>query len=61
MEKQISTGLREEQENEALAHRYHMDIFQKGRLEVADETLSPDFVLHNPLLPLDIRYGPVGT
>jgi hypothetical protein len=25
-----------EKENEALARRYHMDIFQKGKLEVAD-------------------------
>ena len=39
-----------EQENELLARRYHMDIFQKGKLEVADEILSPDFVLRNPVL-----------
>jgi hypothetical protein len=34
----------EEDKNEALALRYHNDIFQKGKLEVADEILSPDFV-----------------
>ena len=50
-----------EQENEALARRYHMDIFQKGKLEVADEILSPDFVLRNPVLPVQVRYGPAGT
>ena len=50
-----------EQENELLARRYHMDIFQKGNLEVADEILSPDFVLRNPILPVQVRYGPAGT
>jgi hypothetical protein len=50
-----------EQENEALARRYHMDIFQKGKLEVADEIISPDFVLRNPILPVQVRYGPAGT
>ena len=32
----------EEEKNEALALRYHNDIFQKGKLEVADEILSLD-------------------
>ena len=26
-----------EQDNEALAHRFHTDIFQMGKLEAADE------------------------
>jgi steroid delta-isomerase-like uncharacterized protein len=34
--------------NKALAHRFHMDIFQEGKLEVADEILSKDFVWRNP-------------
>ena len=34
------------EENEALAHRFHMDIFQEGNLDAADEILSPDFVRH---------------
>jgi predicted SnoaL-like aldol condensation-catalyzing enzyme len=51
----------EENKNEALALRYHDDIFQKGMLEVADEILSPDFVLHNPTLPEELRKGPEGT
>jgi steroid delta-isomerase-like uncharacterized protein len=34
--------------NEALAHRWHMEIFHEGKLEVADEILAPDFVFHMP-------------
>ncbi|MGH9974362.1 MAG: ester cyclase [Nitrososphaeraceae archaeon] len=51
----------EEKENEALALRYHNEIFQKGKLEVADEILSTDFVIHNPVLPEVVRNGPEGT
>jgi steroid delta-isomerase-like uncharacterized protein len=50
-----------EEENKALALRYHNEIFQKGKLEVADEILSPDFIIHNPVLPESVRYGPEGT
>ena len=38
-----------------------MDIFQKGKLEVADEILSTNFVLRNPVLPVEMRHGPAGT
>jgi predicted SnoaL-like aldol condensation-catalyzing enzyme len=55
------TSKEEEEKNEALALRYHNDIFQNGKLEVADEILSPDFVLHNPVLPGDLRNGPEGA
>jgi predicted SnoaL-like aldol condensation-catalyzing enzyme len=51
----------EEKENEALALRYHNEIFQKGKLEVADDILSSDFVIHNPVLPEVVRNGPEGT
>jgi steroid delta-isomerase-like uncharacterized protein len=51
----------QEKSNEALAIRYHDDIFQKGKLEVADEILSSDFVIRNPVLPEDLRKGPEGT
>jgi steroid delta-isomerase-like uncharacterized protein len=51
----------EEKENEVLALRYHNEIFQKGKLEVADEILSSDFVIHNPVLPEVVRNGPEGT
>ena len=51
----------QEDKNEALAKRYHNDIYQKGNLEVADEILSSDFVLHNPTLPEELRNGPEGA
>jgi steroid delta-isomerase-like uncharacterized protein len=34
--------------NEALARRWHMDIFNAGNLDVADEILGPGFVFHLP-------------
>ena len=52
---------KEEEKNEALALRYLNDIFQQGKLEVADEILSPDFILHNPVLPQELRKGPEGA
>jgi len=55
------TSKEEEEKNEALALRYHNDIFQNGKLEVADEILSPNFVLYNPVLPGDLRNGPEGA
>ena len=52
---QISYVSKEEEEkDEALAHRYYMDIFQKGKLEVADEILSTDFLLRNPVLTVEV-------
>lgn len=48
----------QQQDNESLAHRFHMDIFQKGRLEVADEILALDFVWRNPLIPPELQRGP---
>jgi len=50
-----------EQQNESLAHRFHMDIFQRGDLAAADEILSKDFVFRNPALPPELRNGPEGT
>jgi predicted SnoaL-like aldol condensation-catalyzing enzyme len=48
----------QQQENEALAHRFHMDIFQKGRLEVVDEIIASDFVWRNPIIPSELQRGP---
>jgi steroid delta-isomerase-like uncharacterized protein len=48
----------QEKENEALANRFHMDIFQKGEMETADEILAPEFVLRNPALPSELTHGP---
>jgi len=47
--------------NEALAHRFHMDIFQEGNLDAADEILSPDFVYHGSLGPGEDQRGPEPT
>ena len=55
------TTEQEEDKNQTLALSYHNDIFQNGKLEVADEILSPDFILHNPVLPEELRKGPEGT
>jgi len=35
--------------NEAVAHRWHKEIFQEGELKVADEILAPTFVFHSPV------------
>ena len=61
MDNLSSSTSKQEEENKALALRYHGDIFQNGMLEVADEILSPDFVIHNPVLPEVLRNGPEGT
>jgi len=53
--------LDKEKANEDLAIRYQNDIFQEGKLEVADEVLSPDFVIHNPDLPEELRKGAEGV
>jgi predicted SnoaL-like aldol condensation-catalyzing enzyme len=51
-------GEEQEKKNEALANRFHMDIFQKGELEAADEILAAEFVIRNPALPAELTHGP---
>lgn len=48
-------------QNTALADRFHMDIFQAGRLDVADEIVAPGFVIHAPGYPPEWTQGPEGT
>jgi len=48
------------EQNKTLAHRFHMDIFVDGRLDVADEILSSDFVAHAPVPP-EFTEGPEGV
>jgi predicted SnoaL-like aldol condensation-catalyzing enzyme len=48
----------QQHDNETLAHRFHMDIFQKGELGVADEILASDFVWRNPIIPPELQHGP---
>ena len=40
---------RQKKRRKKIKLRYHNDIFQKGKLEVAEEILSNDFVIHNPV------------
>lgn len=44
-------------ENEALAGRFQMDVFQAGDLEAADDILSDDFVWHGGLGPGEEERG----
>jgi steroid delta-isomerase-like uncharacterized protein len=53
-------GEEQEKKNEALANRFHMDIFQKGELEAADEILAAEFVIRNPALPAELTHGSDG-
>jgi predicted SnoaL-like aldol condensation-catalyzing enzyme len=55
-----SATISTEQENEVLAHSFHIEIFQKAKFSLADEILTPDFVLHNPVLPSEFSKGPQG-
>lgn len=57
----ISDLENQEKENETLAHRFHMDIFQKGDLLVADKILATNFVWRNPAVPSELAHGPEGT
>jgi len=50
-----------EQQNETLAHRFHMDIFQKGDLAAADNILAKDFIWRNPTIPSELTRGPEGA
>ena len=33
-------------ETEAVAHRWHLEMVQEGKLELADQTLTPDVTIH---------------
>ena len=48
----------QQRDNEALTHRFHMDVFQKGKLEVVDEIIGSDFVWRNPIIPSELQRGP---
>jgi hypothetical protein len=42
------------EENKALARRW-AEIFKQGNLELVEEIYAPDFVLHDPAMPRDVR------
>ena len=46
---------------EALAERFHQDIFQQGEFSVADEIVAPDFTWHATDLPPRLPKGPTGV
>lgn len=46
---------------EALANRFHVDLFTKGDLAVAEEILTPDFVNHGAGLPPELANGREGA
>ena len=56
-----TTTVASEQEKEALAHSFCIEIFQKGEFSLADEILTPNFVLHNPVLPYEFTHGIEGV
>jgi steroid delta-isomerase-like uncharacterized protein len=45
--------------NKAISRRVVEEVFNQGRLEAADELVSPDFIGHDPALPEPMR-GPDG-
>lgn len=47
--------------NKALAHRFHMDIFQKGDLGTAGQLLTDDFRWHGGFAPPQDPCGPEGV
>ncbi len=49
------------EENKALAHRFHLDIFQRGNFVVVDHLISPNFVWHAPGTPPEWTQGPKGV
>jgi steroid delta-isomerase-like uncharacterized protein len=49
-----------EAENKALALRLHLEVMNQGKLDVADEVLSPDVVWHSSLLAPEMQRGPEG-
>lgn len=47
----MSDAHKQEQQNEAIAHRFHIDIFQNGDLSAADQILATNFIWRNPIVP----------
>lgn len=49
------------EQNKALADRFHMDVFQAGKLGVADEILTSNFAWHGGFAPPEEPCGPGGA
>jgi steroid delta-isomerase-like uncharacterized protein len=48
------------EENKAVVRRFLEEIFNEGNLDAADELFAPDYVLHDPAVPEEVR-GPEGV
>lgn len=47
------------EEHKAITRRFLEEVFAGGNLELVDELFAPDFVLHDPSVPQEVR-GPEG-
>jgi steroid delta-isomerase-like uncharacterized protein len=43
------------EENKAVTRRFLEEIFTGGNLELVDELFAPDFILHDPSVPQEVR------
>jgi steroid delta-isomerase-like uncharacterized protein len=43
------------EENKAITRRFLEEIFAGGNLDLVDELFTPDFVLHDPSVPQEVR------
>ncbi|HET7479814.1 MAG TPA: ester cyclase, partial [Rubrobacteraceae bacterium] len=48
-----------QEENKAVIRRFLEEVFGGGDLELVDELFAPDYVLHDPAVPGEVR-GPDG-
>lgn len=48
------------EESKAVTRRFLEEVFNAGNLELVDELFTPDYVLHNPSIPQEVR-GPEAT
>ena len=51
--------MHESDDNKALPQRVFLEILNEGRLEIADEIVAPNFLLHTPSRPEPFE-GPDG-
>ena len=49
------------QDNRALAHRPHEEVYNQGKLEVVEQIYASDFVMHSPGIPPNLPRGPEGV
>jgi steroid delta-isomerase-like uncharacterized protein len=47
------------EENKTVIRRFLGEVFEGGNLELVDELFAPDYVLHDPAVPEEVR-GPEG-